>query len=235
MRTASDHRHDRIGSALGGAATQLAVEVIEKHGGVVDNVVGDGIVAIWTAKPDSAVHAQQAVAAAQELLQVSRPLLTSNRPVAEHSLVQPLALGIGLESGVAIVGSFGPARRRAHAALGEPVSVANRIQQMTADLSMPVLVGPQLAASLPAEGMEALGDYLLEGLGKPYSLFAPTGWADLAPVDLNWARSVAGPAEKATEASTDWSRWGDAAKPGLHGPYGSAAMAGFSALRQRSA
>jgi adenylate cyclase len=203
----------------------LAVDVVEKHGGVVENVVGDSITAVWGAAPHSKTNthaieqtnpgnfAMPAVAAAQELLRVSRPLLVSSRPVAEDSPVQPLALGIGLESGLAIVGSYGPARRRAHAALGEPVSVANRIQKMTSDLSIPVLVGPQLAACLPAEALEPLGDYLLEGLGKHCALFAPTGWADLAPVDSNWAHSVANPADKAADTS-DWSRWGDASKAG---------------------
>ena len=192
-----------------------AVDVVERFGGVVENVVGDAILAVWRETPgaDSA-HPQQALAAAQELVRTTRQLFASNAPVAEHSLVQPLALGIGLESGVAIVGSFGPARRRAHAALGEPVSVANRIQQMTADLSMPILVGPQLAALLAPEGVEPLGDYLLEGLGKHYQLFAPVGWADLVSVDSNWANSAAGTAEQQVEAEAfEWSRWGDVPRP----------------------
>jgi adenylate cyclase len=213
----------------------MAVDVVERHGGVVENVVGDSITAVWTATPGGQGHASQAVAAAREMLRVSRPLLASSRPVAEDSPVQPLALGIGVESGLAIVGSYGPARRRAHAALGEPVSVANKIQQMTADLSIPVLVGPQLAASLPAEAVEPLGDYLLEGLGKHCRLFAPTGWADLAPVDSNWAHSAIGPGDKALEAS-DWSKWGEAPKSGISAAKAAAGMAAMQPpLRRFSA
>lgn len=209
----------------------LAVDVVERHGGVVENVVGDSIVAVWTARQGSLDHALQAVAAAQDLLRLSRPLLASSRPVAEHGPVQPLALGIGLETGMAIVGSFGPARRRAHAALGEPVSVANRIQQMTADLSVPILVGPQLAATLPSEAVEPLGEYLLEGLGKHYALFAPTGWAELAPVDSNWAQSAGAPADRAREAA-EWQRWGQTQRAG---PNGASPSTAFAALRRRSA
>jgi len=191
-----------------------AVEVVERHGGVVENVVGDSILAVWAASGQTDErHPQQAMAAAQELVRSTRQLLASRAPVAEHSPLQPLALGIGLETGVAIVGSFGPARRRAHAALGEPVSVANRIQQMTADLSIPILVGPQMAALLEPESTDPLGEYLLEGLAKHYQLFAPVGWPDLVSVDTQWARTAAGTADKPADP-VDWSRWGSVDKPG---------------------
>jgi hypothetical protein len=97
--------------------------------------------------------------------------------------VQPLALGVGLESGTAVVGSFGPARRRAHVALGEPVSVASRLQQMTQDLSMPVLIGQQLAQALPAD-VERMpwATTCSKGWVKQYTLFAPADWVDLDSV-----------------------------------------------------
>jgi adenylate cyclase len=190
-----------------------AVDVVEKHGGVVENVSGDSILAVWTAQDDRRDHSAAAVAAAKELTRATRSLLAARVPVAEHSLIQPLALGIGLETGTAIVGSFGPTRRRAHAALGEPVTVANRLQQMTSDLSMPIILGPQLAAQLSPDGVEPLGEYLLEGLGKHYTLYAPVGWADLVSVDSDWATSAVGAAESHNEP-VEWSRWGEAARPG---------------------
>ena len=190
----------------------IAVDVVEQHGGVVENVVGDSILAVWNAYSECADHPKQAMAAANELLRATRELLASSRPTSEGSPVQPLALGVGIETGSAIVGTFGPARRRAHAALGEPVSVANRIQHMTLDLSMPVLVGPQLAARLPAEATEPLGEYLLEGLTKHYSLFAPTAWAELVPADPHWV-STATATERVADSS-GWSRWAESASPG---------------------
>lgn len=186
----------------------VAVDVVERHGGVVENVVGDAVVAVWTAEGDGPEHARRALAAAQELLRATRPLLTSSRPVTELSPVQPLALGVGLESGRAIVGSFGPARRRAYAALGEPVSVAGRIQGMTADLSVPILLGPQMAAALGAAGVHPMGEFLLEGMGRAYAVFAPAGWDELSAVDSNWAHSAVGGADKTAEEA-EWSRWRD--------------------------
>lgn len=210
----------------------IAVDVVERHGGVVENVIGDSVLAVWNASAGQADHPMKALAAARELCRATLELLSSSKPVSEQSLVQPLALGVGLESGVAIVGSFGPARRRAHAALGEPVSVANRIQQMTADLSMPILVGPQLAALLPSDGLEPLGEYLLEGLGKHYGLFAPVGWSDLVSVDPNWARSVAAAPGRQTEHADEWSRW---SQPLRLGATVSGAVRDLSSRASRSA
>lgn len=168
----------------------LAVEIVERHGGVVETVLGDAITAVWGSQAQDAEHPAQAVAAARELLQATHAMLASRRPVSEFSPLQPLALGLGLESGTALLGSYGPARRRAHAALGQPVSVAATIQQMTADVSVPILIGPELARRLTPERLEPMGDYLVEGIGRHLRLFTVKGWADLVPVDAQWAASA---------------------------------------------
>ena len=180
------HRPPEETAALLHAFYCIAVDVVEQHGGVVENVVGDSILAIWNAYSKCSEHATQALAAAKELSRATRPLLDHRTLPQDDHLVQPLALGVGIETGSAIVGSFGPARRRAHAALGEPVSVASRLQQMTQELSMPILIGPQLASQLPAGSTEGLGDYLLEGMSRQYALFAPIDWTELVPVDQLW-------------------------------------------------
>lgn len=200
------HRPVEETAAILHAYSCIAVDVVEQHGGVVENVVGDSILAVWNAYSPCNDHPSQALEAAKELLRATRQLLVGSHPATEHGPVQPLALGAGLETGMAIVGSFGPTRRRAHAALGEPVSVATRIQQMTLDLSMPILIGPQLSGRLPAESTEVLGEYLLVGLSRHYSLYAPTAWAELVPVDPNWVDAATKSDDRVPEASR-WSGW----------------------------
>lgn len=180
------HRPTQETAALLHAFYCIAVDVIEQHRGVVENVVGDSVLAVWNAYSECDDHAEQALRAAKELLRATRALLARPIEANQDHLVQPLALGIGIESGLSIVGSFGPVRRRAHAALGEPVSVASRLQKMTQDLSMPVLIGPQLARRLQAGATESLGDYLLEGMSRQYTLFAPADWAELVPTEQLW-------------------------------------------------
>jgi adenylate cyclase len=161
----------------------LAVDIVERHGGVVENLVGDSVVAVWNGYADRPDHPRHALDAARELLREAGALLSAAAPDPEGTLVQPLALGIGLETGDAIVGSFGPARRRAHAALGEPVTVAVRLQAMTQDLSVPILIGPRLAAAQPAGTVVSQGEYLLEGLSRHCELFAPAAWPEWAPAE----------------------------------------------------
>jgi adenylate cyclase len=203
------HRPAEETVALLHAFSSMAVDVVERHGGVVERVAGDSILAVWNAFSACDSHPQQAMAAARELISATRPLLASKDLDGDGGPVQPLALGIGLETGSAIVGSFGPTRRRAHAALGEPVSVASRIQHMTTDLSVPILAGPRLAASLQPEATESLGEYLLEGLGRHYQLFVPAAWADLVPVDPGWASSAT-TSDRSNEGAT-WTRWSQSA------------------------
>lgn len=215
------HRPAEETAALLHAFCCIAVDVVEQHGGVVENVVGDSVLAVWNAYSDCPDHPQQALHASQELLRATRTLLAPTQPLPDDSPVQPLALGVGLETGTAVVGSFGPARRRAHAALGEPVSVASRLQQMTLDLSMPILIGPQLATRLPQASTEPLGEYLLEGLSRQYALYAPTEWAALVPAEPMWVSAATG-GERSGEAFP-WSSWpegGNAAHLTL-GPSGS--------------
>ena len=183
------HRNPLETAALLHAFYCIAVDVVEQHGGVVENVVGDSVLAVWNAYSDCADHPLRALQAGKELLRATRSLLARPLDSADPPVVQPLALGVGIECGQAVVGSFGPARRRAHTALGEPVGVASRLQHMTQDLSMPLLIGPQLAAQLPKQGTEHLGDYLLEGMTRQYAVYAPADWVDLVPSEQLWSRA----------------------------------------------
>jgi adenylate cyclase len=88
----------------------------------------------------------------------------------------PLDIGIGIESGPVMVGSFGPARRRVHTVMGEAVSVASRLEKLTSELGYPVLVGPkalaQCANAPEAQDTQKLGDFLLAGMRAPRTVYA---------------------------------------------------------------
>lgn len=196
----AQHRPPEETAALLHAFYCIAVDIVEQHGGVVEQIAGDSVLAVWNAYADCHEHPHKALQAAKALLRETRSLLARRPDPAQGQLVQALALGIGLECGLAVVGSFGPARRRSHAALGEPVSVASRLQQMTQDLSMPLLIGPQMAHQLPQQSTEPLGDFLLEGLGSPYTLYGAADSADLVPIEDIW---VSMPATGADESWPD--------------------------------
>ena len=88
-----------------------------------------------------------------------------------------MSVSIGLETGTALVGSFGPARRRVHTVLGQTVTIAVRLQALTADLAYPILVGPGAAEragplfAQPHLGLKSLGSFLLPGLQQGCKVF----------------------------------------------------------------
>lgn len=149
---------------------KTAVSIVEAEGGVVEAVHGDSVLAVWNGSKPCANPASHAAAAAKSML----PAIEATFPVDDDSRFPPLALGIGVESGSALIGSFGPVNRRVHTALGEVVTVASAIQNMTSDLGIPILFGPAVSAELSSNELESQGVFLLEGLTRTHVLYALT-------------------------------------------------------------
>ena len=147
---------------------EVASRIVEAHGGLIEAVQGDAVMALWNGSRPCANHARQAALAARALLPAVEDILAAR----EADALAPLALGIGIETGPALIGSFGPVSRRLHTALGETVSVANAIQKMTGELAWPILCGPGAAAQLAAVDLRPQGNFLLEGLAKTHTLYA---------------------------------------------------------------
>lgn len=150
-----------------------ASAIVEAHGGVVEEMVGDSLLAVFNAPQPCDDHALKALQAARELwLRCGEEL-----PNTVGLGLEPLSVNIGLESGMALVGSFGSASRRVHTVLGQTVTIALRLQSMAPDLAYPVLVGPAAAhrIGLPFDSaslaLKPLGSFLLPGLQHSCKVF----------------------------------------------------------------
>jgi adenylate cyclase len=147
-------------------------KIVTDHGGVVEQMVGDGLTAVWNGSTPCEPHALQALKAAKVIWQEG----VAQLPKVASRKTPPLDIGIGIESGPVMVGSFGPARRRVHTVMGEAVSVAARLEKLTAELGYPVLVGPkalaQCANAPEAQDTQKLGDFLLSGMRAPRTVYA---------------------------------------------------------------
>ena len=145
-----------------------ATRIIEQFGGRVHEFKGDGLLAVWDSQSGEA--ANQALQAARRMQDIEiAEMLPKDSPPG----LEPLALGIGIEQGSVLIGSIGPAHRRSHVLLGDTVSIVFRIQELTADLAHPILVGGHAARQMKDEELESQGHFLLSGLRNPQHLFAP--------------------------------------------------------------
>jgi class 3 adenylate cyclase len=145
-----------------------AAEIVEQHGGRIHEFKGDSLLAVWDGH--GAESALQALKAAQDMqTSIDRDMLPQHPPAG----LEPLALGIGIEQGPVLIGSIGPSHRRTHTLLGDTVTITLRIQEMTAELAQPILLGECVARQLSDQKLESQGSYLLTGLRTPHVLFAP--------------------------------------------------------------
>lgn len=141
------------------AFLDLAVDVVQRNGGMVDKFIGDEVMALWgyASQPDDR---ERAVACAEELVLRAHGLTLDG---------EPLRIGVGLESGLATLGVIGSEGKRQFTAIGPAVNLAARLQSETKELGKPICIGPDLAGRLPEQTRNVLtGPQLCEirGVGS---------------------------------------------------------------------
>lgn len=181
-----ENRPPEEAAAVLHAFFSTATRVIERHGGVIEAFQGDAIIAVWNGVPQDARarvasggsvsnHAQHALQAAVNLLSAMKGVLPDPAPAG----LEPLSLGIGVETGLAMAGSFGLASRRTHMVMGRTVTIASRLVGMTAELAHPILVGEGLAGQVGGIDLESMGTFLLDGMRVPHHIYAYPLSADM--------------------------------------------------------
>ena len=117
---------------------------IRDHEGVVVDYVGDGLLAMWNAPRQQVEHARLAARAALAMLG-ELPAL-SDKWSAEVG--GPIKLGIGLNTGEALVGNVGSQQKFKYGPLGHTVNVASRIESATKEWGVPVLMSGTTRAQI---------------------------------------------------------------------------------------
>ena len=135
----------------------VLTEVVFRHHGVVDKFVGDCIMAVWGAPVERKDHAGLALAAAEDMM---RFLETASEAWKARYDVE-IRLGIGVNSGEAIVGNIGSDKRMEYTVIGDVVNVAARLESIAQPNQ--VLVGETTAALVEEAGLRKLGHRRLTG------------------------------------------------------------------------
>ncbi|HEY8064229.1 MAG TPA: adenylate/guanylate cyclase domain-containing protein [Methylosinus sp.] len=125
------------------AYIRATTNAILAEGGHVTSVAGDGVMSLFRLDGDAGEGARAALRAARG---VWRAIRRVSREFA-HDLDAPLAFGVGLHSGLSIVGAVGPSDRQSLQFLGDTGNIAARLEALTKETDCVALVSSQTCAA----------------------------------------------------------------------------------------
>ena len=147
----------------------LMFDAINEAGGVVNQIIGDGLMAIFGAPLPLMDHRHAAMIAALEMIELIE-LFNLDRVAEEKA---PIRIGIGIASGNLIAGYTGTQRRATYTCVGSIVNLAARLEAHTKVASRGVLVdAPTSQAADNAMRIDAIGPVLFNGIALPVEVYA---------------------------------------------------------------
>jgi adenylate cyclase len=140
-------------------------QAITAHHGFVDKFLGDAILAVFDR---TAYHASDALDGAVAML---RNLSEFNRDRAQYNLDRPLNVGIGIHTGLGLIGTLGSDNRMDSTVIGDVVNTAARLEELTKLYGCPILVsGTTLTHIQPSSKTANLATQSDNGLSSPLPL-----------------------------------------------------------------
>ena len=147
----------------------LMFDAIASYHGTVNQMAGDGFMAIFGAPIHRDDHCEQAVRAALEMIEL---VAGFNIEQAAQNKVQ-IKIGIGIASGRVIAGYTGTQHRATYTCVGDTVNLASRIESHTKVVDHPILIDQYTREGLPDDiRAEPLGPMLFKGKQQPINIFA---------------------------------------------------------------
>jgi class 3 adenylate cyclase len=147
----------------------LMFDAINGQGGVVNQMIGDGLMAIFGAPLPLDGHAHQAVRAALDMVEMMA-LFNAERSAAGKPAVR---IGIGIATGEVVAGYTGTQARATYTCIGDTVNLAARLEAHTKDAQRDILIDAATAAALPADlGRDVLGAVVFKGKSAATEVFA---------------------------------------------------------------
>jgi class 3 adenylate cyclase len=145
-------------------------DIIVEHGGTINEFMGDGIVAVFGAPVAHPDHAERATATA---LAMQRAMVEINASHAARGLPR-FEMGIGLNTGEAVVGNIGSEQRAKYAVVGAAVNLAARVESATVGGQVFMSAGTHELIRDLAEVADVLS-VELKGLAEPLTLYELVG------------------------------------------------------------
>ncbi len=158
-------------------------QIIHKQRGTIDKYIGDAIMAFWgapLADPDNARHG---VLAALEM----QGALASLRGKFKAEGWPEIRIGVGVNTGSMSVGNMGSEFRMAYTVMGDSVNLASRMESLTKQYGVGIIVGENTQKILKQEFVfRELDRVRVKGKDKPAAIYEPLGLAgqvDMSALD----------------------------------------------------
>ncbi|MGB1563297.1 MAG: CHASE2 domain-containing protein [Sinimarinibacterium flocculans] len=149
--------------------------VVQQHRGTIDKYIGDLVMAFWGAPLRDEQHALHAVLAGMQMQRSVRELDDE----FERRGWPKLHIGVGINSGRMSVGNMGSEFRMAYTVMGDAVNLASRLEGLTKEYGVGVLVGQQTRDLLPSGwAFREVDLVIVKGRREPVAIYEPMGPKD---------------------------------------------------------
>jgi adenylate cyclase len=145
---------------------------IKAHSGMINKFIGDGIMALFGVPLPHPDDALRAVACGLKMVERNQAF---NRRRAANGL-EPLVIGVGLHTGLAVVGNIGTPEKMEYTAIGDAVNIASRIEGENKTFATNLLISEatyQLVATRISA--EPAGSAQMKGIDEPMILYKVNG------------------------------------------------------------
>ena len=139
---------------------------VQKHGGMVDKYIGDAMMAIFNAPLDLLNHPKIAFECALDII---KNMSTLNVELQAEGL-PPIAIGIGINTGDAVIGNMGSESRFDYTAIGDAVNTAARLESATKERNVDLLIG-ESTESLCGYHLKKLESIKVKGKTKALEIY----------------------------------------------------------------
>ncbi|MET0878439.1 MAG: adenylate/guanylate cyclase domain-containing protein [Tardiphaga sp.] len=162
--------------------TPLTNAILERRG-TIDKYMGDAIMAFWNAPLDDADHQVNACHAALDMLERIEALNKIREEEAAHGghVYIPINVGVGLNTGICVVGNMGSDLRFDYSVLGDSVNLASRLEGQSKEYGFPIIVGSKTAlAAREKFAILELDFIMVKGKKEPEVIYAIAGREEMA-------------------------------------------------------
>ncbi len=162
--------------------TPLTDAILERKG-TIDKYMGDAVMAFWNAPLDDKHHQLNACEAAVDMLErVGKLNKIREEEAREGGYAHiPLNIGVGLNTGVCVVGNMGSDKKFNYSVFGDSVNLASRLEGQSKEYGFPIIVGSKTALAVKDRfAILELDFIMVKGKKEPEVIYAIAGREDTA-------------------------------------------------------